>query len=259
MPNIYLVLKEGLIGIFLQLYQVTGNLGVALIAFTLLARLILFPLSIQSLRAQKKIRELQPEVDKLKEKHGKDKQALQVAQMELYKKYNLNPLAGCIPQLIQIGLFIVIYQALNQFLHQTAIHGITIDPSFLGINLNLPDSTYVLPVLAGVTQLLLSVMVLPATETPDIIPNKTKNKAIKAANEKEEDMAEMAASMQQQMVFILPFVVAFSATRFPAGLALYWVATTVFSIIQQYLISGPGGLVTYSRRLLARVSGVKNS
>ena len=68
-------------------------------------------------------------------------------------------------------------------------------------------------------------------------------------NKKEEDMAEMAATMQQQMMFIMPIMTVFFALKFPAGLALYWVVTTVYSIGQQYAISGPGGLVTYAKRL----------
>ena len=76
---------------------------------------------------------------------------------------------------------------------------------------------------------------------------------VKKENEKEEDMAEMAQSMQQQMLFIMPVMTGFFALSFPSGLALYWVATTVLSIGQQYAVSGFGGFRTYGKRALALI------
>lgn len=246
-------LTQGFFEVLLFFYQTTGNLGLAIIVFTLIVRFALLPLTLPSLKAQSKMRELQPELNKLKKKLKDDKQGLQKAQMELYQKYNVNPLAGCIPQLVQLGLLIFLYQALISFLGRGQINGINIDPSFLWLNLTNPDSTLVLPIVAGVTQLLLSLMIAPGAETRDIVPNKSKNKKVKEENKKEESMAGMAASMQQQMVFLMPVMTAFIAARFPAGLALYWVITTVFSIGQQLAISGPGGLKTYTLRALAFV------
>lgn len=237
--------------LLLQLYSLTGSLGWSILAFTLVTRLLLFPLSLSMLKSQKKIREIQPELKKLKDKHGTDKQAFQAAQLELYKKYNINPLNGCLPQLVQIGLFILLYQVLTRFLHQETINGQAINTSFLWLNLVKPDSLFILPVVTALTQLALSVMILPATETPDIIPNKSRNKDVKKANEKEEDMAEMAMSMQKQMLFIMPLMTGFMALKFPSGVVLYWIATTVFSVIQQYYTSGWGGWLTYTQRAKA--------
>jgi YidC/Oxa1 family membrane protein insertase len=87
----------------------------------------------------------------------------------------------------------------------------------------------------------MSLMISPGAEIPDIVPNESKKKEVQKANEKEEDFAEMAASMQKQMLFFMPVMTAFIAWRYPSGLALYWVITTVFSIVQQYFISGWGG------------------
>jgi len=77
------------------------------------------------------------------------------------------------------------------------------------------------------------------------------------ANEKEESFADMAASMQQQMLFIMPVMTGFIALNFPAGLGLYWVFTTVFSIGQQWYVSGPGGLVHYTKKAVAFVTNRK--
>ena len=96
------------------------------------------------------------------------------------------------------------------------------------------DQTYLLPILAGVLQLVTSLALLPAVENePEKRPG---------TKEQKEDVAEMAASMQQQMVFMMPIMTTVFALQFPAGLALYWVVTTAFSLVQQLSISGPGGL-----------------
>jgi YidC/Oxa1 family membrane protein insertase len=231
-----------------ELMTLTGSLGAAIIIFTIILRSILLPLTLPSLKAQKKMRDLKPELDELKKKHGKDKKTLQQAQVELYQKYNVNPLAGCLPQLAQIAVLIVLYRALITFLGETTFNGVELITHFWWLDLRHPDTTYILPVVAGVSQLFLSLMIAPGGEVKDEVPNDSKSKKVQKENEKEEDMAEMAASMQQQMIFIMPAMTAFIATRFPSGLALYWVATTIFSIAQQYFISGPGGLVTYWQR-----------
>lgn len=250
-------LKDFTLQMLFQLYQITGNLGLAIIILTILIRLLLAPLSLGSLKSQKKIQELKPEIDKLKKKHGKDKAAFQAAQMELYKRYNINPLAGCLPYLVQIVLLILLYQVLSKFIGQTEMNGVMINPSFLWLNLSKPDHLYILPVLAGLTQFVLSLMIAPGAETPDIVPNNSKKKEVQKANEKEEDFADMAASMQKQMLFMMPLMTGFIALRFPSGLALYWVITTVFSAVQQYFISGAGGIVSYWKLAVSKVQSLR--
>lgn len=240
--------------VLLMLYQFSGSLGLAVIFFTLIIRSILLPLTASSLKASEKMRKIQPEINKLKKKHGKDAQALQAAQMEMYKKYNVNPLAGCLPQLVQIAVLIILYHVLIGFLAKTEINGISLNPSFLWLDLTKPDGLFILPVLAAVSQLLLSFMIAPGGEKRDIVPNDSKKKKVKEENKKEEDFAEMAANMQQQMLFIMPVMTGVLAAQFPSGIALYWVITTVFSIAQQWYISGPGGLVSYYQRALALIN-----
>lgn len=243
----------------LSIYSVVGNLGLTIIVFTILVRTLLLPLTMPALKAQKKMQSIQPELSKLRKKHGKDAKALQMAQMELYKKYNLNPLAGCIPQLVQIGILILLYHVLTVFLHQDVVNGVTINPDFLWLNLSIPDPLFIIPVVAAVTQLILSLMLAPATEVRDVVPNNAKSAKLKAANENEKDMADMAQTMQQQMIFIMPVMTGIFALSFPSGLGLYWIATTVVSIVQQYFISGPGGIVSYAQRARMTVSRLLNS
>lgn len=224
------------------LYQLTGSFGLAILLFTVLMRTILLPLSLPTLQSQKKMRDLAPEIEKLKKKHGKDQKALQLAQMELYKQHNVNPLAGCIPYILQLVVIFALYSVLQHFVSVSLANGLHVNTLFFGIDLAKPDTTYILPVLAGVSQLILSLMILPGAERHDLIPEDVKGKKLKELNKEENNTQEMAQTMQKQMVFMMPIVTGWLALRFPAGLALYWVATTVYSIAQQWAVSGPGGL-----------------
>ncbi len=248
------MLEQGFTIILVSVYSIVGDLGLSIMSLTLLIRSLLIPFTLPSLRARKKMNELKPKLDKLKKKHKGDKQALQKAQMELYKKYNVNPLAGCLPQILQIVILIGLYQTLKGVLAGGMLDGVTVDPNFLWLNLTEPDPNYILPVLAGLVQFVLAIMISPGAEIRDIVPNESKSKKVQKENEEEEDTAEMAKAMQQQMMFIMPIMTTFIALKFPAGLALYWVTTNIFSIAQQYFISGWGGLKTYYLRIKQKIS-----
>lgn len=244
---------DNLINIFSQilfsLSDVVGSIGWAIVVFTIVIRSLLLPLAVPAIKAGKKIKDIKPEIEKLKKKFGNNKEEFNKAQLELYKKYNINPVAGCLPQLAQVFMLIVLYRSLMQFLEQPVANGSLTNTSFLWFDLTKPDGKFILPILAGLTQFILSLMVAPGAEVRDIEPNLAKQKKTQVKNKQEEDMAEMAATMQQQMLFLMPIMTGFIAVKFPAGLSLYWVISTIFSIVQQLLLSGPGGLTTYFQRL----------
>lgn len=225
-----------------------GNVGLALIVFTILIRLLILPLTLPSIKSGKKIKELQPELKKLKEKFKGNNQGYALAQSQLYKSYNINPLAGCLPQILQLFILIVLYRAITNLFNA----GGDLNFTFLWADLSQPDKKYIFPVLAALTQFMLSLMISPATQTRDIVPNKTQDELMKKANAKEEDMAEMAATMQQQMMFMMPLMTGFIALRLPSGLALYWVMGTIISIVTQYFVSGLGGLATFWNKNIAK-------
>jgi len=239
----------------LLIYGLIGDLGITIIVLTLLIRFILLPITHSSMKDAQKIKELQPEVEKLKIKHKGDSQALQAAQVELYKKYNVNPFAGCLPQIVQLVVLIFLYQTLVEFLAQSEVHGVQINPNFLWLNLGKPDPLYIIPFFAFLTQMFLSLMIVPGGEVRDVVPNNSKKKKLKEENKKEENMAEMAATMQKQMLFIMPVMTGVIALQFPSGLGVYWVVTTLFSIGQQYYLSGWGGVVSYSQRARQFIAG----
>jgi len=242
--------------ILIEIYKITGSLGLSIIGLTVIFKGIMVPITLPSLKSQQKMKELQPEINALKKKHS-DKKILQQEQLNLYKKYNINPLAGCLPQIFQLIVLIFLYHALTVFFKNPSAYGLVINTKFLWLDLTLPDSKFILPVLAMVTQFILSLMLAPGAEVKDTVPNNSKLKKIQKENKKEEDTAEMAASMQKQMLFIMPVMTGFIALSFPSGLALYWVASTVFGIIQQYFISGPGGLTLYIERFFGKLKPQK--
>lgn len=218
------------------LYGLSGqNLGFAIILLTLIVRGVLVPVTIPSLKSAKKLQELKPHLDKLKEKH-KDKQKLQLATLELYKQHGINPAAGCLPQIAQLLVLIALYQVFIKFINGGQLNGQSLNLNFLWLNLGKPDPYYILPVLAGLSQLVFSFMMTSGLESHVKAP---KNKDEK---KKEEDSMEMAQSMQQQMLYLMPAMTVIIALKFPSGLALYWVVTTLFSLVQQYIVSGLGGL-----------------
>ncbi len=248
-----------LLQLLLAFYHFFGdNLGWGILAFTLVFKVILIPFTIPTIKSQKKIQSLKPEMDKLKAKYGADKVKLQQEQMKLYQENNINPLAGCIPQLLQIVMVFILYQVMLRFIHNQ-VDGVQISTMFFGVDLAMPDKTYILPIISGVTQMILSLMILPGAESHDLVPNNSKKKKIIEANKKEEGTMEMAETMQKQMIFVLPVVTTVAALQFPSGLVMYWVATTVFAIVQQWIVSGPGGLTLYLNKVINKLMPKKET
>lgn len=236
----------------------SGNFGLGIILLTLLIRGLLVPLSLPMMRSQKKMRDLKPEIDKLTKKHAGDKEKLRAAQMELYKTHNINVLAGCLPQILQLIVLIVLYNVLRTFVGRMTGQGYAVNTMFLGLDLAKPDPTHIIPVIAAVSQLFLSLMILPGKEQHDLIPSDVKSKKLKDLDKKETGNQEMAETMQKQMVFMMPLMTGWLALSFPAGLGVYWVATTIFTIAQQWSVSGPGGLLDAVKTVRAKITRSSN-
>lgn len=231
---------QPILNTLLWLYGVLGNnLGLAIIVLTLLVRFILIPFTLPQMRSAKRIADLKPELDALKKKHGHDAKVFQQKQLEFYKEKGINPAAGCLPFIAQFIVLIALYQV---FMNTLGGNGMgDVKATFLLWDLAGKDTTFILPVLAGILQLVTSMAILPAIENE---PEKRKG-----TQEQKQDVAEMATAMQQQMVFMMPVMTVIFSLQFPAGLALYWVITTAFSLVQQLIVSGPGGLVVYGKKL----------
>jgi YidC/Oxa1 family membrane protein insertase len=258
------ILFHPLVNALIFLYQIIGNFGLAIVILTVLLRIALTPLTLPSLKAAQKMAQLAPELANLKKKFGKEQQKLAQAQMDLYKRNGVNPAAGCLPQIIQIIILIALYQAfaqvlqangdvvvkLNQLLYAPLklAEGSQFNLSFLYLNLGKPDTFTVsgIPIpgvfliLAALTQFLSSKMMQPQVVKEEQVAKKT-----------EEKTDDIATSMQGQMLYLFPLMTIFIGFSFPSGLVLYWFIFSAFQLVQQYLVSGWGGLKPWVEKIKA--------
>lgn len=243
------LLYQPLLSLLLWLTQLFGSLGLGIIGLTAVIRAALIPLTLPAMKTANKMRDLKPQLDGLKKTHGSNKTQLQQAQLELFKQHQVNPASGCLPYLIQFVVLIALYQVFINYLSPDNPQLST--TTFLWFDLTKPDPFYLLPVLAAVTQLILGLMVAPAADTS---AEKTlaQSTPTKTDDSKAEDMTAMAATMQKQMLFVMPLMTGFIALKFPSGLSLYWVVSTILSIVQQAAVSGWGGFVPLYQKYLVR-------
>ncbi|MDP3997229.1 MAG: YidC/Oxa1 family membrane protein insertase [bacterium] len=207
------------------------SVGFAILLVTLIVRLILLPSALHQAkmarRNQDKMQSLQKELKKIKEQHKEDKTKQAEATMRLYRQAGINPASGCLPLLIQLPILIALYRVFFtglgeetfQYLYSFVPAPSSISAVFLGIDLSIPS--LLLGVIAGLGQFAMMRFFSPS---PAAQPG---------ANE---STAQMMASMQKNMTYFFPVMTIFIAMRLPAALALYWVASTAFAIIQQYFI-----------------------
>ncbi len=265
----FLLLSYPLINVIVIIYQILYflhipyALGFSIIVLTVIIRLVLYPFVTSQLKATKKMQELNPHLSRLKEKHKNDAKMLQQETMKLYKEFGVNPLSGCLPVIIQLPLIWALYSVLGDVVKYSSAEINKIlysdfyklskpwDTNFFGLPLaQSPSHLYsavplvlMVPVLTGFFQLIQSKMII---FTPAKIPDKNdKGKEKK----KEEDFA---TSFQTQSTYIFPIMIAFFSWGFPIGLSLYWNTYTIFGIIQQYKISGLGGLKEWMDKINGR-------
>jgi YidC/Oxa1 family membrane protein insertase len=229
--------------VLMLLYHLFGSMALSIIVLTLIVRLALFPLTLRQLKSTKATQAIQPLIADVKKKYKDQKEQYQAMQA-IYKEYGVNPVAGCLPLLVQLpvlyGLFFALREALNVDNHGTLIYLHSLNqsiypflPKFIippdpymmwfggPINLGHPDPTHILPILAGLATFLQLRMSQPRNRSGA-----------------KDAMSQQMAIMQ----YVMPFVTFFFALNFAAGLALYWTTTSVFSMVQQYFVTGWGSL-----------------
>ncbi len=183
--------------------DIVVNWGVAIILVTLLVKALFFQLSAKAYTSMAKMRSVGPELARLKELYGDDRQKMSQAMMELYKKEKINPLGGCLPILIQMPVFIALYWVLLESVELR--HA----PFMLWIqDMSVMDPYFVLPIMMGAT-MFIQQSLNPTPPDP----------------------------MQAKVMKMLPFVFTFFFLWFPAGLVIYWVVNNTLSILQQWVIT----------------------
>ncbi len=207
--------------------KVLGNMGWAIISLTILIKALMFPLAYKSYVSMARMKELQPEIEKLKERVGDDKQKLQQEMMKLYKEKKVNPAAGCLPILLQIPIFFSLYKVI--FVTIELYHA-----PFIGWirDLSAPDPTSIINLFGllpwdapapGSPLSILSLGVLPILLGISMWLQQKLNPA-------------PADKMQAQIFAWMPWVFMFMLGRFASGLVLYWVANNTITFTQQYII-----------------------
>ncbi len=221
------VLYRPLFNALIWIYNIVpGNdLGIAIILLTILIRFILYPLSKKAIQSQKAISFLQPKIKEIQKKY-KNKEEQAKVMMELYKKHKVNPMAGCLPILIQLPILIALYRVFFSGLNMETLNILygfiqrpdSLNLMFLGL-INLSQKNIFLAILAGFFQFIQSKMILPQNITKD----KSKSGGL-----------DFSSIMSQQMLYFMPMITIFIAWNLPSALPLYWIVITIFGIVQQY-------------------------
>ncbi len=247
----YTFITQPLANVLVGIYQILHGvglpfaLGFSIIVLTILIRLLLYPLIASQTRTSKKMQQIQPHINRLREKHKKDAQRLQMETMQLYKEHGVNPLAGCLPVLLQLPVIWGLYGVLNETVRQTSFQAINKglyfdflklnklwDTSFFGLPLGQSPSQLmqtagaailVVPFITGGLQYIQSRLMFKPTTTVEKEKKSTEN--------------DFASAMQTQSLYLFPVMIGFFAYSFPIGLALYWNTFTIFGIIQQSIMN----------------------
>ena len=211
----------------------SGSFGLAIIALTIIVRLISWPLTKRQLNSTKALQNMQPKIQELQKKYGKNKQKLQQEMMKLYKEAGVNPL-GCLwPMLIQFPIWIALYQAIMRALATTPENlldlahrlyswdivnqAIPLSSKFLWLDLGQPDPYFILAIIVGGTMWVQQKM----TQAPTVDPRQQ--------------------STSRMMLLMMPLMFGFITLMVPSGLALYWTVSNIIGIVTQYIMAGGWG------------------
>lgn len=212
-------ISKALLSILRALHNVVRSWGIAIILLSILLNVITLPLTMKSFKSMQKMQELHPQMEKLKIENKDNPQKLNKEIMELYKKYKINPLSGCLPMLLQMPIFVALYQALTKSLDLRGAN-------FLWIrDMSSPDAVplpFTLPFLGSSINILPLIMV-GAMVLQQKISTKTMGGAV----------SEEQKQQQKMMLIIMPIMFGFIFYNMPSGLVLYWVINTALTIVEQ--------------------------
>lgn len=258
----FTIFYQPLVNLLILFYNLLAhNLGLAIIGLTIAIRAALIPLTNPSMQAAQKIKDLSPDLAKLKDKHKEDKQAFARAQLELYQKHGINPAAGCLPQIVQLVILIALFQAFNQVLKTDGevinkLNAVlypalkladkaVINTKFLYLELTKPDLINLpfklefgkfvvnkIPglflILAAITQFWSSKLMVPQVK-----------KAEKEAKKTPGQEDDLASAMQMQMLYLMPIMTLVIGFNFASGVVLYWFTFSLFMLVTQLVTKKP--------------------
>jgi len=240
------ILVDPIFNLLALVFQGVGSLGWSIIVLTIIVKSISIPVILPSLKSAKKQRDLQPQLNKIKKKYKYDKKKQAEKQMELMKEHGVNPASGCYTMVITILIFTALYSVIRQITQVTDISEINshlyanflqfksldqLNTNFLYLDLTKSDPYYIMAVLAGLFQFILAKMSMPYSEA-----------GVEASKKTPDKKDDIAYNMQQQSLFIMPAMMVFLGISLPAGVIIYIITSTLFSIVQNYFVNGWGGL-----------------
>lgn len=251
-----------LVGIYhiLVYLHVPGALGFSIVLLTVLIRLLLYPFTVSQIKTSKKMQDIQPHINRLKEKHKGDPKRMQQEQLLLFKEHGVNPAAGCLPSLVQIVILVFgFYPALQRIIDLKPQNTISMinkivyfdflklnhiwDTNFFGLSLvktpaelfsTIGFLIFLIPLITAVLQFIQTKMMV----APQVAP----------VEKPKSQEAEFSQALQSQMLYMTPVIIGIISYRFAIGLSLYWNTFSIFGIIQQYQIQGLGGLADWFKK-----------
>ncbi|MDO4280550.1 MAG: YidC/Oxa1 family membrane protein insertase [Peptococcaceae bacterium] len=197
------------------MYEFTGMIGfpsyaLAIIFIGIVVRIILLPLTVMQMKSMLGMQEIQPELAELQKRYANNREKLSEEMMKLYKEYDVRPMAGCLPMLIQLPILYLLFWALRNY-------QFTENASFLWIDsLNNIDPLHIMAIVLAVAMFLQQKLAMSATTM---------------------DSSNPANMTMKMMVYVMPVMMGFMALNFPSGLCLYWITTSVFMIFQQLFMN----------------------
>lgn len=208
-----------------------ADIGIAIIIFTIIVKFILFPLSFKAIRTQVQMKEIEPEIKKIKERNKNNNQNQAVELMNLYKEKGIKPFSGFLLIFIQLPIILALYfiflkgglpEVKLDILYPFVLAPKSINIMFLGL-VDVTQKSLVIAIIAGVTQFFQTMISMPKKKEQEAKETKTFKD-------------EMMKSMSTQMKYVLPFIVFFISYKISAAVAIYWSASNLFHICQELYV-----------------------
>nr|WP_211184344.1 YidC/Oxa1 family membrane protein insertase [Paenibacillus lemnae] len=182
----------------------SGEYGFAILVMVLIVRTLILPLTMKQVRSSKAMQAIQPELMKIREKYKDQPEKVQMETMKLFQENKVNPMAGCLPLIVQMPIFIALYQSIY-------FNGPLRSHEFLWMQLGEPDKLFILPVLAAITTYLQTKMMIKMNPSPQM-------------------------GIMQFMMFVYPILIFVMSFQFPSALPLYWFYSNLYTIVQNYFL-----------------------
>lgn len=205
-------------------YKITRNWGLSIMVLTILINLVMFPLTYKSFMSMHQMKKIQPHIQKLRDLHRDNPQKLNKETMELYRKYNVNPIGGCLPMLLQMPIFIALYQGLMQSVSLKGANFLWVKDLSKTDAVPLPFSV---PIFGN------CINILPIIMVGLMFFQQKISQGLTTAG----TMTQEQVSQQKMMMFVMPLLFGFLFYKMPAGLVLYWLTNTLLMTVEQGVIS----------------------